>query len=89
MKLPTVKELSVGTWNRRYRQFQELLVQGPEARKLVADALIAISTTKDLSYGERKMLSAAQNWDKYLSDLQEKKSKFDAEVRRSKFYVVK
>ena len=55
--LPSLEQLTDQTsWNRRYREMQELVHKSPEARKLVATALLIISKKKDLSFGERKML---------------------------------
>lgn len=88
--LPTLESLvNIKTWNCRYREMQELLPKSPEARKLIVDALIIIKTQKDLSFGERKMLDSAQNWDSHMRRLQENLRKSEVTERRSKFHIVK
>jgi hypothetical protein len=67
--LPSLEDLtSGGTWNKRYREMQSLVHQGPEARKLIVDAFTIISKSKDLSFGERKMLDLAQNYQKHKDE---------------------
>lgn len=81
MSLPTLEQLTTQTsWNRRYKEMQELLHKGPEERKLIAEALLIISKTKDLSFGERKMLDQAQNYEEYLKEQNKKVIQFERAV---------
>ena len=62
--LPTFEELCVpGTWNRRYRELNELVHKNKQARELVVRVLNYFKTIKDLNFGERKMLDLAMNYD--------------------------
>ena len=84
--LPSLEQLTDQTsWNRRYREMQELVHKSPEARKLVATALLIISKKKDLSFGERKMLDLAQNYEEYKKE-QEKKVIELAKYRKAMGY---
>ena len=77
--LPKLEDLTnLMTWNHRYRLMQEVLHTTPEARKLIVDALTIISQSKDLSFGERKMLDHAQNYDRYRAELDAKVVSLDA-----------
>lgn len=57
------KEVSVDgqTWNRRYREYMEKIKTGSvfEIAEVMRD-LSVLRTTKDLSFGERKMLETAR-----------------------------
>ena len=76
--LPKLEDLvSDNTWNKGYRQMQELLHHSPEARKLIVDALTIIKERKDLSFGERKMLDCAINYDEYIKELRAKVVKME------------
>ena len=80
--LPKLEDLVQTTsWNRRYRDMQELLHQGPEARKLIVDALVILLKTKDLSFGERRLFDQASNYSKYLAE-QNEKVKLMSEYRK-------
>ena len=82
MSLPKLEDLiSPGTWNRSYRDMQALLHQSHEARKLIVIALLIIQLNRDLSFGERKMLDQAQNYDKYKAE-QDKKVALLSEYRK-------
>jgi CarD family transcriptional regulator len=50
------------TWNRRYREYMEKIKTGSifEVAKVLRDLSI-LKTTKDLSFGERKMLDTARS----------------------------
>jgi RNA polymerase-interacting CarD/CdnL/TRCF family regulator len=78
----TPKDLTVGTWNRRYREMRDLLHKGPDERKLIVEALNIVKTQKDLSFGERKMLDAAQNYEEYLKEQNKNVIKFEDAVKR-------
>jgi CarD family transcriptional regulator len=50
------------TWNRRYRECMELLTSGrPEATAEVFRRLVTLKRSKDMSFGERKMLDQAMS----------------------------
>lgn len=49
------------TWNRRYREYMEKIKSGSliDVAEVLRD-LVVLKTTKDLSFGERKMLDTAR-----------------------------
>lgn len=82
MILPKPQDLaSIGTWNRRYREMQELLHQGPEARSVIVEALNILKDDKDLSFGERKMLDHALNYEKFKAEQDAKVAKVNELLR--------
>lgn len=93
MSLPKLEELcDQSTWNRRYRQMDELSHVSDEARALVVQALTIINKKKDLSYGERKMFDRCSNYKKYLAEKDEADRKgraMDAQFRREQMRLVK
>lgn len=83
MILPKPQELAdVSTWNKRYREMESLVHQGPEARAIIVEALNILKDNKDLSFGERKMLDLALNYDKI-------KAEHEAKVKRLDEYIKK
>lgn len=71
--LPKLEDLiAPGTWNKRYRILSDLVHKGPEARKLVVQALTTIKENKDLSFGERKLLDLANNYEEFKKEWEEK-----------------
>lgn len=67
-----IQELLEGTWNRRFREFSVLVHKSPEDRQNIVDTLLELRKTKDLSFGERKMLELAQDYDTYKKEQNEK-----------------
>lgn len=55
------------TWNKRYHILKEML-HTEEGRKQVVKELTKLMKTKDLSFGERKMLDQAQNWEAFIAE---------------------
>lgn len=56
------KVVTNATWNRRYREYMEKIKTGSviEIAEVLRD-LIILKSSKDLSFGERKMLDTAKN----------------------------
>jgi CarD family transcriptional regulator len=60
LKGPAPEAVDHQTWNRRYREYMEEIHTGdPKKVARVAALLIALRNTKDLSFGERKLLDQA------------------------------
>ena len=71
--LPTIKELTEQTtWNKRYKWMAELVHESYEARTLIVEALGILKLSKDLSYGERKMLDLAINYEQHKAEHEQK-----------------
>jgi RNA polymerase-interacting CarD/CdnL/TRCF family regulator len=67
MTLPKLSELTDQTnWMSCYDQMLKLVHESDEARALVLQALLMVQKNKDLSFGEREMFDAANNYKEYI-----------------------
>lgn len=72
------------TWNKRYLQLCEALHMGPEVRVAIVSYMKRLMITKDLSFGERKLLDQVMNYDEYVKEQNKKVVSINAKIRNMK-----
>lgn len=71
------------TWNRRYKEMTEI-VHTQEGRVEIIEFLTYLKGVKDLSFGERKLLDLAQNYEERMKEYNANVIRIDAFTKKDK-----